>query len=107
TDARRRDPACELAGFRDQPHQARDEIPVGRRRQPLVVVARPGRIIDDLACGRRGYVLELADLAVEGYMRQLELPLHARALDNLVPTVEPPLPIPPSLLPHPPLAPRH
>src|SRR5262245_1311165 len=48
-DARRRDPARELARLGDGLHQALDEVAVRRRRQPLILVARPAGVVDDLA----------------------------------------------------------
>ena len=54
-----------------------DEIAVGRRRQPLCPCRAPGRLVDQLAGRGRLDVAELADLAMEGDMRQLELEIDA------------------------------
>src|SRR5579863_7006294 len=72
-DARRGDPAGELARLGDPLHQADDEIAVGLRRQPLAEIAAPGGAVEDFARGRNLDVLELADLAMEADMRQREL----------------------------------
>src|SRR5262247_4566571 len=72
-DARRRDPARELAGLDDLAHQALDEIAVILRRQPLVLLPLPRCGVDQLAGRGRLDVLELADLPVERHVRQLEL----------------------------------
>src|SRR5262249_31487557 len=78
-DARRRDPAGELAGLDHLRHQALDEIAVAGRGQPLVPILRPGGGIDELARGRRVQVLELADVAMKRHVRHLELESHPRA----------------------------
>src|SRR2546421_5069902 len=84
-DARWRDPARELAGLSDALHQALDELAVSRRRQPLLLVARPGGRIDDRALRRHLEVLELANVAMERHVRQLQLVGNPGALDDLVP----------------------
>ena len=79
---------AKLSGLAHRLHQRGDEIAVRRRRQPLALVALPRGVIEQLAAGRRLDVAELADLAVEGDVRQLELEAHADAVDDLVPAVE-------------------
>src|SRR5262249_9092342 len=80
-DTRRRDPACELAGFDHLTHQALYEVAVILRRQPLVLLLVPPCRVDQLPARRRRDVLELADLPVERHVRQLESEAHADPLD--------------------------
>src|SRR5262249_30790248 len=87
-DTRRRDPACELAGFDHLTHQALYEVAVILRRQPLVLLLVPPCRVDQLPARRRRDVLELADLPVEHHVRQLESEAHADPLDDLVPAIE-------------------
>jgi hypothetical protein len=87
-DARRRDPAGELAGLDHALHQAGDEIAVVLRRQPLARVALPGRLVDELAGRRHFHVLELADQAVKADMGQFEFERDAGLVDDLVPAVD-------------------
>src|ERR1700689_5455828 len=71
-DAGRGDPGGELPRFGDWLDQAADKIAVVLRRQPFAFVAIPGRLVDDEPRRRDMHVLELADLAMEADMRQLE-----------------------------------
>src|SRR5262249_52506185 len=88
TDARRRDPAREFARLNDLAHQALNEVAIILRRQPLVLLPIPRRVIDQLSARRRLDVPELADLPVERHMRQFKSEVHADPLDDLVPAVE-------------------
>ena len=78
-DARRRDPAGELAGLDDLFHQAADEIAVIFRWQPAAPVAGPRRLFDERARRRNFHILELADLAVKADMRQFEFERRRRS----------------------------
>src|SRR5262245_25572779 len=87
-DARRRDPACELAGLDHLAHQALDEVAVVLRRQPLVLLLVPRSRFDQLAGRGCLDVLELADLPVERHVRQLEWEAPPDPVDDLVPAIE-------------------
>src|SRR6202034_391237 len=71
-DAGRGDPAGELPRFGDRLHHAADEIAVGLRRLHFAFVAELVRLVGDESRRRDMHVLELADLAMEADMRQLE-----------------------------------
>ena len=79
------DPAGEFAGLEAGLHQRLDVVAVGRGGQPLGGAGVPGRAVDELAFGADALVGEHADLAVEALVRQLQLELDARRLDDLVP----------------------
>src|SRR5262245_3582884 len=84
-DLGRRDPAGEFSRLRLRLHQALDEVAVGIRRQEFVAPLLPVRIAQDLPIRiglDRG---ELADVAVERNMRQLELERNADIVDHFVP----------------------
>src|SRR5262249_14514295 len=87
-DARRRDPACELAGLDHLPHQTLDEIAVVLRRQPLVLFPVPGCFVNELSARGCVDVLEFANLAVERHVRQLEAEGNTDTINDLVPAVE-------------------
>src|SRR5262245_35729661 len=64
-DAGRGDPARELAGLDHLFHQPLDELAIGGRGQPLVLVLVPRRLVDDVAIGIGLDVAEFADLPME------------------------------------------
>src|SRR3954452_10379592 len=82
-DPRRRDPRRKLAGLTDRLHQRGDELAIGQRRQPLVLLLGPGRRVDQDAGRRRVNVLELADVAMKCHMRQRQTEVDAGPLDDL------------------------
>src|SRR5271169_1989955 len=81
-DAGRRDPAGEFARLDDLAHQACDKIAIVFRRQPLALAAVPARLVEKLSVRRDFHILELADLAAEADMRQLQLERDAGLGDD-------------------------
>ncbi len=77
-DLGRRDPGRELAALPAGRHQALDEVAVRLGGQPLVLLLRPLGVAQHPAVGRGLDVGELADLAVEGDVRQLEPEVRRR-----------------------------
>src|ERR1700733_12660682 len=72
SDFRRRYPIGELAGFAHRRHQRTDKIAIVGRRQIIALHLGPFGIAEDDAFRRGVDVPELADLAVERGVRQLE-----------------------------------
>src|SRR5262249_31295296 len=79
-DARRRDPARKLSGVINRFHQRGDEISIRGGGKPFVLLPLPCPRVEQLAVGRGMNVAKLADLAVEGNVRQLELEVDTGAI---------------------------
>src|ERR1700686_2174327 len=76
-DFRWRNPRREGADLRHRRHQRTDKIAVVGGWQPFALAPIPGGIVDQEAVGCGMDILELADLAVEGGVRQGELEVVA------------------------------
>src|SRR5258708_20230424 len=105
-DLGRRDPGGELAGLGDRLHQRGDEVAVVGRRQPFALSLVPGGLVDQHAVRCGVDILELADGAMEGDVRQRQFEMVARPRNDLFPAQPPPVPIPPLILPQPHVYPR-
>src|SRR3569832_1134248 len=88
TNLERRDPRGELARLELRLHQAFDEVLVLLVRQEVAAVACPVGVAHLLAVDVRIDLRELADVAVERDVRQLDLERDAEALDHLVPAAD-------------------
>src|SRR5262245_66337349 len=79
------DPGSELAPLPAGLHKALDEVAVRLRGDPLIFPVRPLGIAQDIAFRGGLHIGELADLSMEGNVREFETEVDAGLLDHLVP----------------------